>query len=89
MIKVLYIPKSAHWDKVTTLLIKAGIKYTPSRNTISARNPVNTLAITREFMWLTSDAKNSDAVTIDQNEMCTLSLLEHNPEAALEWLFSL
>ena len=89
MIKVLYIPKSAHWDKVTTLLIKAGIKYTPSRNTISARNPVNTLAITREFMWLTSDAKNSDAVTIDQNEMCTLSLLEHNPEAVLEWLFSL
>ena len=89
MVKVLYIPKSAHWDKVTTLLIKAGIKYTPSRNTISARNPVNTLAITREFMWLTSDAKNSDAVTIDQNEMCTLSLLEHNPEAVLEWLFSL
>ena len=89
MIKVLYIPKSAHWDTVTTLLIKAGIKYTPSRNTISARNPVNTLAITREFMSLTSDAKNSDAVTIDQNEMCTLSLLEHNPEAVLEWLFSL
>ena len=89
MDKVLYIPEDTNWNKVTTLLIKAGIKYTPSRNTISARNPVNTLAITREFMWLTSDAKNSDAVTIDQNEMCTLSLLEHNPEAVLEWLFSL
>ena len=89
MNKVLYIPKDTHWDKVTTLLIKAGIKYTPSRNTISARNPVNTLAITREFMWLTSGAENSDVVTIDQNEMYTLSLLEHSPEAVLEWLFNL
>ena len=89
MIKVLYIPKSAHWDKVTTLLIKAGIKYTPSRITISARNPVNTLAITREFMWLTSGAENSDAVTIGQNEIDQIALLEHSPEAVLEWLFNL
>jgi len=89
MDKVLYIPEDANWNKVTTLLIKAGLKYTPSRNTVSARKPVNTLVITREFMWLTSDAENSDAVTIDQNEMYTLSLLEHSPEAVLEWLFNL
>ena len=89
MIKVLYIPKSAHWDTVTTLLIKAGLKYTPSRNMVSARKPVNTLAITREFMWLTSRSKNSDAVTIGQNEIDQLALLEHSPEALLEWLFNL
>ena len=89
MDKVLYIPEDDHWNKVTTLLFRAGLKYTPSRDTFNARKPINTLVITREFMWLTSGAENSDAVTIDQNEMCTLSLLEHNPEAALEWLFSL
>ena len=89
MIKVLYMPEDDHWDKVTNLLIRAGIKYAPSRNTISAKNPVNTLAITREFMWLTSRAKNSDTVTIGQNEIDQLGLLEHSPEALLEWLFNL
>ena len=87
--KVLYMPEDTHWDKVTNLLIRVGIKYTPSRNTISAKNPANTLAITREFMWLTSHAKNSDAVTIGQNEIDQLALLEHSPEAVLEWIFSL
>ena len=89
MNKVIHIPESAHWEKVTNLLIRAGIKYTSSRNTISAKDPVNTLAITREFMWLTSRAKNSDAVTIGQNEIDQLALLEHSPEALLEWLFNL
>ena len=89
MNKVIHIPDPKHWGKVTTLLFKAGIKYAPSRNTISAKNPVNTLAITREFMWLTSRAKNSDAVTIDQNEIDQLALLEHSPKAVLEWLFNL
>ena len=91
MIKVLHIPEDSHWDKVTNLLIRAGIKYAPSRNTISAKNPVNALAIaiTREFMWLVSCAKNPDAVTIGQNEIDQLALLEHSPEAVLVWLFNL
>lgn len=89
MTKALYMPEDAHWDRVTNMLIRAGIRYTPSRNTISAKYPVNTLAITHESMWLTSRAKNSDAVTIGQNEIDQLALLEHSPEALLEWLFNL
>ena len=89
MIKVLYMPEDAHWDKITTLLFRAGIKYAPVRDESIARTAVNTLAFNREFMWLTSRAKNSDAVTIGQNEIDQLALLEHSPEAVLEWLFNL
>ena len=89
MNKVLCIPEDTHWDKVTNLLIRAGIRYAPSRNEISARAKVNTLTITREFMWLTSRAKNPDAVTIGQNEIDQLALLEHSREVLLEWLFNL
>lgn len=89
MIKVLYIPKNAHWDKVTNILFVAGIRYAPSRNMIGSNNPVNTLAITREFMWLASHAKNPNAVTIGQNEIDQLALLEHSPQAVVEWLLNL
>ena len=89
MDKAIYIPDPKHWDKVTNLMIRVGLKYAPSCNEISARAQVNTLAFNREFMWLTSRAKNSDAVTISQNEIDQLALLEHSPEALLEWLFNL
>ena len=89
MIKVLYIPEDAHWGKVTTLLFRAGIKYAPSCNTISAKNPVNTLAFNREFMWLATNNRNPDRVFIGQDEIDQITLLEHSPEAVLEWLFNL
>lgn len=89
MNKVIHIPDPKHWDKVTNLLFRAGIKYASSCNEISARAKVNTLAFNRKFVWLVSHAKNPDAVTIDQNEIDQLALLEHSPEALLEWLFNL
>ena len=89
MIKVLYIPESEHWEKVTNLLLKAGIKYAPSCNDINVRAGVNTLAFNRGYMWLTTQGKNPNEVLIGQNEICVLSLLEHSSEALLEWLFNL
>lgn len=89
MIKVLYMPDDTHWDKVTNLLFRAGLKYAPIRDENIARTEVNTLAFNREYMWLTSCAKNSDAVTIGQNEIYQLALLEHSPEALVEWLLNL
>ena len=89
MIKVLYIPEATHWEKVTNLLFRADIKYAPFRDESSVRAKVNTLAFNREYVWLATQGKNPDAVTIGQNEIDQLALLEHSPEAVLEWLFNL
>lgn len=89
MNKAIHIPDPKHWDKVTNLMIRVGLKYAPSCNEISARAQVNTLAFNRQFMWLTTQDRNPNAVLIGQNEICALSLLEHSPEAVLEWLFNL
>ena len=89
MIKVLYMPEDTHWDKITTLLFRAGIKYVPFRDENIARAEVNTLAFNREFMWLATQKRNPDRVFIGQNEIDQLALLEHSTEAALEWLFNL
>ena len=88
MIKVIYIPESAHWDKITTLLFRAGIKYAPLRDEIE-RAEVNTLAFNREFVWLAEQKRDPDRVFIGQSEIDQLALLEHSPEAVLEWLFNL
>lgn len=89
MNKVLYIPKDTHWDKVTNLLFRAGIKYAPFRDENISRTAVNTLAFNREFVWLASQERNPDSVFIGQNEIDQITLLEHSPEAVLEWLFNL
>lgn len=89
MIKVLYIPEDAHWAKVTTLLFRVGIKYAPSCNEVNARADINTLTLNRRYMWLTTQGKNPNEVLIGQNEIDQLALLEHSPEALLEWLFNL
>ena len=89
MDKVIHMPDPKHWGKVTTLLFKAGIKYAPSCNEINVRAGINTITFNREYMWLTTQGKNPNEVLIGQNEICTLSLLEHSPEAVLEWLFNL
>ena len=89
MTKVLYIPEDAHWAKVTTLLFRAGIKHARLRDEDLARTVVNTLAFNREFMWLADQKRNPDSVFIGQNEIDQLALLEHSPEAVLEWLFNL
>ena len=89
MIKVLYIPEDTHWDKVTNLLFRAGIKYAPLRNESIARAAVNTLAFNREYVWLAEQKRDPDRVFIGQNEIDQLALLEHSPEAVLEWLFNL
>lgn len=89
MNKVLYIPEDAHWDKVTTLLFKAGIKYAPYRDENIAKTEINALAFNREFVWLVNQKRNPDSVFIGQNEIDQLALLEHSPEAVLEWLFNL
>ena len=89
MIKVLYMPEDTHWDKVINLLFRAGLKYASLRDENIARTEVNTLAFNREFMWLTTQGKNPNEVLIGQNEIDQLALLEHCPEALLEWLFNL
>lgn len=89
MNKAIHVPDNKHWDKVTNLLFRTGLKYAPFCNEISASAWVNTLAFNREFMWLVSHTKNPNAVTIGQNEIDQLTLLEHSPEAVLEWLFNL
>lgn len=89
MNKVIHIPESAHWEKVTNLLLKAGIKYAPSCNEVNARSGINTLTFNRECMWLTTQGTNPNEVLMGQNEIDQLALLEHSPEALLEWLFNL
>ena len=89
MYKVIHIPESAHWEKVTNLLFKAGLKYTPSCNESITRTEINTLAFNREFMWLATQERNPNVVFIGQNEIDQITFLEHSPEAVLEWLFNL
>lgn len=89
MNKVIHIPESAHWDKVTNLLFRAGLRYAPLRDENIARTEVNTLAFDHEFMWLATHNRNPDRVFIGQGEIDQITLLEHSPEAVLEWLFNL
>lgn len=89
MNKVLHIPNPKHWDKITNLLFRAGLKYASLRDENIARTEVNTLAFNREFMWLTTQDRNPDRVFIGQDEIDQITLLEHSPEAVLEWLFNL
>lgn len=88
MSKVLHIPLDRHWDIVTNLLHTVGVRYVSSREEPGRSISYNTLAFNREHMWLVSKADNPDLVTINQAVIDELTLLQHSPEAVIEWLLN-